>query len=171
MNPMDSTRQAPENGERRITGRMVLFALIGFFGFVMLVNIVMVHAAITTFGGVDTPSSYQAGLAFRAEELEAAAQAARAWDVTARISPTASDTSIAILVKDHDGRPVAGADVAARLTHPIDERRDVALVVSEEGSGAYSGRGASEPGRWTLDIEISKDGERLFRSRNRVMIE
>lgn len=167
----DATRQAPADGGNRITGRMVLFVLIGFFGFVMLVNVVMVHAAITTFGGVDTPSSYQAGLAFRAEEREAAEQAARAWDVTARISPTASGASISILVQDHEGRPVTGADVAARLTHPIDERRDIALAVSELGSGAYAGRGPSEPGRWTLDIEISKGGERLFRSRNRVMIE
>ena len=68
---------------RPITGRMVLAALVAFFGFVMLVNIVMVRAAITTFGGVDTPSSYQAGLAFKAEEAEAAAQAARNWTVEA----------------------------------------------------------------------------------------
>lgn len=171
MNLTGSTGLTPEDGKHRITGRTVLFSLIGFFGLVMLVNIVMVHAAITTFGGVDTPSSYQAGLAFRAEELEAAAQAARAWDVTARILPTADGTSIAILVEDHDGRSVNGAEISARLTHPIDERRDIALDVTEQGPGAYSGRGSAEPGRWTLDIEISKGGERLFRSRNRVTIE
>jgi nitrogen fixation protein FixH len=44
---------------------MVLAMLIGFFGLVIAVNLVMVRAALSTFGGVDTPSSYQAGLHFR----------------------------------------------------------------------------------------------------------
>jgi len=156
---------------RPITGRMVLAALVGFFGFVMLVNIVMVRAAITTFGGVDTPSSYQAGLAFKAEEAEAAAQVARNWTVEARIVPTADGNALSFEVRDAAGRPVTGADVAARLAHPIDERRDVPVVVLEAGAGVYSGRVAADPGQWTLDIAIAKGGERLFRSRNRITLE
>lgn len=167
MNSNGSTRRR----ERQITGRTVLIALLGFFGFVMLVNIVMVHAAITTFGGVDTPSSYQAGLAFKAESAEAAEQAARNWQVDARIEPTASGTAVAFEVRDADGRPVPGAEVVARLAHPIDERRDVALPVSEVGPGTYRGRAPVDPGQWTLDIEIAKGGQRMFRSRNRIAIE
>lgn len=166
-----TTRRKPALGERPITGRMVLVALIGFFGFVTLVNIVMVRAAITTFGGVDTPSSYQAGLAFKAEEAEAAAQAARDWNVSAQIEPTASGSSFSLDVRDAGGRPVTGADIAARLTHPIDERRDIAIRLSEAGAGTYFGRVSADPGHWTLDIEISKNGERLFRSRNRLTVE
>jgi nitrogen fixation protein FixH len=150
---------------------MVLVALVGFFGFVMLVNIVMVHAAITTFGGVDTPSSYQAGLAFRAEEDAALAQAARNWQVDARIAPTAEGAALYFDVRNTAGRPVTGVDVAARLTHPVDQRRDIAVVVSETGAGIYSGRVAADPGQWTLDLEIARAGERLFRSRNRITIE
>ena len=63
---------------RPLTGRAVLAMLLGFFGLVIAVNLVMVRAAISTFGGVDTPSSYQAGLAFKAEEAAVAAQDARA---------------------------------------------------------------------------------------------
>lgn len=167
MGSNGSTRR----GERQITGRTVLIALLGFFGFVMLVNIVMVHAAITTFGGVDTPSSYQAGLAFKAESAEAAEQVARNWHVVARIEPTASGTAVALEVRDADDRPVAGAEVVARLAHPIDERRDVAVPVSEVGPGTYRGRAPVDPGQWTLDVEIAKGGQRMFRSRNRIAIE
>ena len=53
----ESKGQANVPGERRFTGRMALVLLIGFFGFVTVVNIVMIGAAISTFGGVDTPSS------------------------------------------------------------------------------------------------------------------
>jgi nitrogen fixation protein FixH len=166
-----SSGGSTESGARRITGRMVLIALLGFFGFVTLVNIVMVHAAITTFGGVDTPSSYQAGLAFRAEVAEAEAQAARSWQVDVRIVPTADGTAVSLDVRDGDDHPVTGAEVIARLAHPIDERRDVTVPVTEMASGRYQGRADAEPGQWTLDIEIAKGGHRMFRSRNRIAIE
>jgi nitrogen fixation protein FixH len=158
-------------GERPITGRMVFGALVAFFGFVVLVNLVMVRAAITTFGGVDTPSSYQAGLDFKAEEAKAAAQAARRWTVDARMAPTAEGTALSFQVRDAAGRPVTGAEVTTRLAHPVDQRRDVAVAVSETEAGVYSGRVAVDPGQWTLDIEMAKGGERLFRSRNRIVIE
>ena len=166
-----SIRPRPDGGERQLTGRTVLIALVGFFGFVALVNIVMVGAAISTFGGVDTPSSYRAGLAHGAEARQAAAQEARAWTVAVRIRPTAEGASFAFDVRDATDRPVTGTEVAARLAHPVDQRRDIAIVVSETGPGAYSGRVAADPGRWILDLEIGRDGERRFRSRNRVMIE
>jgi nitrogen fixation protein FixH len=164
-------RRGRPSGERQITGGMVLAALFAFFGFVILVNIVMVRAAITTFGGVDTPSSYQAGLDFKAEEAKAAAQAARNWQVDARIVPTADGAALTIDVRDGTGRPVTGADLTARLAHPVDERRDIAVVVKETGLGVYSGRAVADPGQWTLDIEIAKGGERLFRSRNRITLQ
>lgn len=157
--------------ERQITGRMVLAALIAFFGFVVVVNVVMVRAAITTFGGVDTPSSYQAGLVFKAEEAAAAAQVARGWQVDGRIAPTAEGSVFTFDVRDGNGRPVTGAEVTARLAHPIDQRRDLVVAVSETGAGAYSGRVAADRGQWTLELDIAKGGKRLFRSRNRIVIE
>jgi len=166
-----SSNMSTPRGERRVTGRMVLVALLGFFGFVILVNIVMVHAAITTFGGVDTPSSYQAGLAFKSELAEAAAQAARNWQVSVRIAPTAEGNALLLEVRDENGRPVTGADVSARLAHPIDERRDIPVDFSETASGVYSGRVAANHGQWTLDVDVARGGQRLFRSRNRIAIE
>ena len=57
---------------RQLTGRTVLVWLVAFFGVVFAVNAVMIHAAISTFGGVETASSYKAGLAFE-QEVEAGA--------------------------------------------------------------------------------------------------
>ena len=58
-------------GGWRVTGRMVFFTLVGFFGLILVANIALVDFAISTFGGVDTPSSYQAGLHFKDEEAAA----------------------------------------------------------------------------------------------------
>lgn len=171
MNASGVKRRWGSRDEFRVTGRMAFLMLVGFFGFVMIVNLVMVRAAITTFGGVDTPSSYKAGLAFKSDEAAAAAQQERDWDVTATIEPEADGTSVSIDVLDAAGLPIVGADVTARLSHMIDERRDIVFAVTEIGSGNYSGFAHTASGWRMLDIEISKRGERLFRSRNRVMIE
>ena len=50
---------------------MVLICLVAFFAVVAGVNAVMIRAAVSTFGGVETDSAYQAGLAF-AREIAAA---------------------------------------------------------------------------------------------------
>src|SRR5262245_30122302 len=73
-----------ETGEFQVTGRMVLAALLGFFGLVAGVNAAMIYAAVSTFGGVETESSYRAGLAFAREAATVAAQDARHWSVTAK---------------------------------------------------------------------------------------
>ncbi len=158
------------SGERQLTGRMVLLMLVGFFGLVTLVNVFMIQAAISTFGGVDTPSSYKAGLAFKAEEAAAAEQQARNWTVNAHLTHAGGGEIVTIDVLDDAGRPVANAEVSARLSHPVDERRDIAVVMSEIGAGTYSGSAVAGPGQWFLAIEVARNGERLFRSLNRVVL-
>ena len=91
--------------------------------------------------------------------------------MTAKIASTTEGASVSFAVLDAADRPVTGADIIARLRHPIDERRDIVMAVREIGSGNYAGRAPTAPGQWTLDIEVSKRGERLFRSMNRVTIE
>ena len=59
---------------RELTGRAVLIWLIGFFGLVFVVNGIMAKAAISTFGGVETQSSYKAGQMFEHEVALARAQ-------------------------------------------------------------------------------------------------
>ena len=62
-----------ENGKSDITiGRLV--RLVTFFAIVAAVNAVMMTAAITTFGGVETGSSYQAGLTFARDNSAVQAQ-------------------------------------------------------------------------------------------------
>src|SRR5690606_14427817 len=105
--------------DRPLTGRSVLVMLLAFFGAVMVVNVFMIRAAVSTFGGVDTPSSYKAGLAFKAEEAAAAAQAALGWTVSGRITPSGGRELVTIDILDRTGAPVARAEVTARLAHPV----------------------------------------------------
>ena len=76
---------ANENARmRQLTGRMVLACLIAFFAVIFIVNGIMIRAAISTFGGVETASSYQAGLSFARDAEAARAQDARHWQCRRR---------------------------------------------------------------------------------------
>ena len=146
--------------------------LVAFFGLVMIVNVVMVDAAISTFGGVDTPSSYQAGLNYKKEEAEANAQRTLGWEVDGHLAPAGSGHStLTVTIVDKTGEPVSGVDVAARLEHPVDARRDVVFAMNPMGHGTYSGTAGATAGQWRLDIDVTRDGVRMFRSRNHVMVQ
>jgi nitrogen fixation protein FixH len=153
-----------------LTGRKVLLMLVAFFGVVMVVNVAMMKAAISTFGGVDTKSSYEAGRQFKAEEARAAAQNDRDWQVSEHLAPSADGQALTITVVDEHGVPVSGVDVQATMAHPVDERRDVAIALAETTAGSFHGAGPVSPGLWQLDLVISRDGHQLFRSRNRVLV-
>lgn len=162
---------APANGPRRLTGRGVFLLLVGFFGFVTIVNIAMIRAAVSTFGGVDTPSSYQAGLDFKYEEAAAEAQRALGWTVDGNLTSAGGDLrTLTVEIVDKTGEPVAGVDLEARLAHPVDARQDVAFAMSSLGHGRYSGTSEVHTGQWRLEIAVSQDGVRQFRSRNRISV-
>src|ERR1019366_3937349 len=77
--PMQAVPLAKQKQARILTGRHVLQWLVAFFGIVFAVNGVLVRAAISTFGGVETLSSYRAGLQFEQEVGLVARQDALHW--------------------------------------------------------------------------------------------
>jgi nitrogen fixation protein FixH len=56
------------------------------------------------------------------------------------------------------------------LIHPNDRRRDRAMAMHAEGPGRFRGILAPLPGQWDLVIELSRGGQRLFRSRERIIL-
>jgi nitrogen fixation protein FixH len=165
--PTMTSRDPP----KEITGRMVLICLVSFFAVVAGVNFVLVKAAISTFGGLETESSYRAGLAFGGEIAAAQAQEARHWRVEAKVLPAKDGTTaVDMSVKDAAGQPLAGLDTVVRLAHPTDRRLDHSLAMREDAPGRFHGNTAQAAGEWDLVIELSRGEERLFRSRNRVTL-
>lgn len=154
-----------------VTGRTVLACVLAFFAVVIVANLVMVGAALTTFRGLETRNAYQAGLAFSREIAAARAQDARHWRVDARVLPR-GEGGVTVLVEPRDeaGRILSGIGLAVTLVHPADRHLDRVVEAAWTGPGIYRGEADVAPGQWDLVIEIEKDGERLFRSRNRVQV-
>jgi nitrogen fixation protein FixH len=154
-----------------LTGKHVLIGFVGFFALVFAVNAVMVKAAMSTFGGVQTTSSYKAGLMFGQDVARAEQQDALHWQVNGKLSRDGADNAILdISVRDSKGVAVGGLVAQARLAHPADERRDHLIALNDASGGRFHGRTMVEPGQWELIVDLYRDDVRVFRSRSRVML-
>jgi len=159
------------DGPKEVTGRMVLICFVAFFAVVAAVNAVMIRAAVSTFGGVETESAYQAGRAFERETAAVAAQDALHWQVAGKISADLAATRIEVVADDAGGTPLTGLRASARLVHPADRRADRTVALTEDAPGRFHGTDAPLSGQWALVIELSRDGARVFRSRNWVFLQ
>jgi nitrogen fixation protein FixH len=156
---------------REVTGRTVLYCLLGFFGVVIGVNAIMVKAATSTFGGMETSSSYKAGLLFKNEVAAAERQGAQHWRVDGKLNrDRAGEAILDLAVHDEKDAPVAGLAAQARLAHPADSRLDHAIALDRIGAGEFRGQTAAQPGQWELIVDLYRGDERVYRSRNRVTL-
>ncbi|MFG1479685.1 FixH family protein [Xanthobacter sp. V4C-4] len=156
---------------RELTGGMVLMVILAFFGLVVAVNVTMARFAVSTFAGLETESSYKAGLAFTKETNAAEAQNERRWSVDVDLKPLGGTArGIQLRVVDADGKPLSGLVADGRFAHPTDARRDVVLDLEPLGEGRYRATADAGAGQWDLVIDFTQGGERLFRSKNRVQL-
>lgn len=154
-----------------VTGRTVLIWLVGFFGFVFAVNAIMVKAATSTFGGVETSSSYKAGQMFEQEVARAERQDARHWRVGGTLVRASSGEAVLdITARDEKGAPITELTAKARLAHPADERLDHVIKLARIGAGDFKGEADAGAGQWELIIDLYKGDDRVFRSRSKVIL-
>jgi len=171
MRPATRTASDQARPPREITGRMVFVCVVTFFAVVTAVNAVMIRAAVSTFGGLETDSSYKAGLAFAREIAAADAQGRQHWNVTATLGAMIDgQLQLDLVALDAAGRPVSGQNAHVRLSHPTDRRHDHDLDLNPVGPGRFAGQVSAAPGQWDLVIELSRDGERTFLSRRRIVV-
>jgi len=155
-----------------LTGRKVLFMLLGFFGVVFGVNFLMMKLAIDTLPGTEVDSAYSASLAYEQDIVAARDQNARNWKVDAHIQRGADGgATLQVEARDDSGKPMSGLKFQGRLERPTDRRADQPVVLAEMGIGVYRG---SAPliaaGQWDLVLEGIAAGRRIFLSKNRVLL-
>ena len=155
---------------RQITGWQVLLGLLGFFGIVFAVNGVMIYEALSTMSGVDTDSAYQAGRMYEQEVAMAKAQDERHWQIDAKVIPAAGSTRLDVIARDASGAPLSGLSASAVFERPTDRRLDQGMTLTEDSAGRFHGSAAIAPGQWDIVIELSRRGEQMFKSRNRIVL-
>jgi nitrogen fixation protein FixH len=155
-----------------LTGHKVLFMLVAFFGVVIAVNMTMMKLAILTLPGTEVDSAYSASLAYEKEIIAARDQNARNWTVDAHVQRSGQGgATLQVEARDHNGQPMSGLKFQGRFERPTDRRADLPVVLAEVGIGIYRGSAlVIAPGQWDLVLEGVSAGQRLFLSKNRVLL-
>jgi len=170
MREFDTLIEGSERGSP-LTGWKVLLYLLGFFGVIFAVNGVMIYEALSTLTGVDTDSAYQAGRMFEKDVEMAKAQDARRWRVDVRVTPSpGGERRLDVEARDATGEPLRDVVATAVFERPTDRRLDRSVSVAEDAPGHFDGSAEIAPGQWDLVIELSRQGDRLFRSKNRIIL-
>jgi nitrogen fixation protein FixH len=156
---------------RPLTGRSVLMILTAFFGIMLAVNFVFATFAVKTFSGLDSDNPYDAGLAYNKEIALAKAQADLGWTVDLNRTSESGATQVTVIVKDKAGQPVTGLDASLHFYFPATRKLDRDIPAVAVANGVYSGAAPLASGRWDVEVDLKRDGERLFRSRNALVVE
>jgi nitrogen fixation protein FixH len=162
----------PSVSPKPLTGAKVLFMLLAFFGVVIGVNMIMMRLAIQTLPGTDVDSAYSASLAYEGQIAAAHDQNARNWKVDAHIQrgPDGGAT-LQVEARDDSGKPMSGLTFQGRFERPTDRRADLPVALAETGIGIYRGSAPMiAPGQWDLVLEGDAAGQRMFLSKNRVVL-
>ena len=162
----------PLASPKPLTGGKVLSMLLAFFGVVIAVNVIMAKLAIQTLPGTEVDSAYSASLAYENEIAAAHDQNARNWKVDAHIQrgPDGGAT-LEVEARDSSGLPMTGLNFQGHFERPTDRRADQAVVLAEVASGVYRGTAPLiGPGQWDLVLEGDARGQRMFLSKNRVLL-
>jgi len=157
--------------EMKVSGRMVLVTLVAFFLVVAAVNAVMATLAIRTFGGLESDNAYKAGLEFSRELNAAREQQARNIAVDISSERLASGkTRFKLTVANLDRATAADLRASIEFRHPADRKHDHSVVLSRSADGSYVGETQIEAGQWNARLSLDHNGERVFRSVNRLVV-
>ncbi|MBW8783070.1 MAG: FixH family protein [Novosphingobium sp.] len=133
----------------RFTGRHMAAIMVGFFGVVIAVNVVMARLATSTFGGEVVENSYVASQRFNRWLDEAAAEQALGWRAETSRLP---DGRVMVRLS---GAPGDGVSLAAVARHPLGTVPDRTLGFVPAGAERFVSTTALPAGRWRLRLEVS----------------
>jgi nitrogen fixation protein FixH len=162
----------PPAAPRPLTGRVVLISIVAFFAVVIGVNLVLMKLAIDTLPGTEVDSAYTASLAYEREIAAAHDQNARKWQVDAHVERRADGAAtVRVEARDSGGAPMPGLKFVGRFERPTDRRADQPVTLAEVGGGIYRGSApALAAGQWDLVLQGDVAGQRMFLSKNRIVL-
>ncbi|MFT7060561.1 MAG: nitrogen fixation protein FixH [Pseudorhodobacter sp.] len=142
-----------------ITGRKVLFFMVGAFGIIITVNLVMAYQAVTTFPGLEVKNSYVASQFF---DSDRAAQVALAWVLVPEYD--ASRKQLRLAFTDAEGYPAEVSALSVLVGRATEAKDDTHPEFIRE-AGVFVALLDLPKGKWMMQVEaIAADGT-AFRQR------
>ena len=147
-----------------ITGPKFLGFMVGVFGLIIGVNLVLAFSAVETFPGLEVGNSYVASQSFDADKK---AQNALGWTVTPTYDAAASELDLAFT--DAAGAPVTVRSLMVVLGRPTEAKDDTQPRFVQEG-GVYRAVAQLNPGKWMMHVEARAEDGTMFRQRLNIFV-
>lgn len=152
--------------EFRFTGWHMLAILIAFFGVVISVNVTLAVMANRSWTGLVVANSYVASQQFNEQAEAARKQKALGWQ-----EALAHDgQAIIITLTDANGHALTGFKVTVTIGHPVAEKFDRKLVLSETAPGVYRAAADLGQGQWDADVLAEGEAGASFRQIHRFSV-
>ncbi len=156
---------------KELTGRHVLYMLFGFFGVMLIANIILVYSAVTTFNGSEA-NAYSQGLHYNERIEFQKRQDALQW--TYKVEFGENDV-VRVKFTDKANAPVAGLVLTGDIGRPASSRFTQQLAFKESEPGVYlASHGALEHGRWIVSLDVAKgqdqSGKPVYRLKERICL-
>jgi nitrogen fixation protein FixH len=132
---------------KAFTGKRMAAVLVGGFGVVIAVNLLMASLAVGSFHGTVVDNSYVASQKYNGWLRQAAASEALGWKAQAR---RRADGRVVITTR---GVP-EGAAIAATAERPLGPREETDLSFTTLGEGVWVSDQPLAAGRWQVRIAI-----------------
>ncbi|WP_321394446.1 FixH family protein [Emcibacter sp.] len=164
-----------EKTSKPITGRTVLFWLIGFFLVVFLVNGVMTWLALNSWNGLSTDNAYRKGLAYNEEIEQARKQALSGWKLHISSAPATQKGGNLEIGLIHPEASVAPPTILVQFRRPVVEGYDFELALpltgQEEGKILYVAPvDLPLPGVWEITAIAKSDNDTKYKLSDRIVV-
>lgn len=141
---------------RPFTGRHMAAIIVGFFGVVIVVNIIMATLAVRTFGGTVVDDSYSAGQKFNDWLDDARRQKERGWGADI----TRTDSGHLRVALDVPEGLAATLRLNGSAIRPLGQHPETPLTFAPDAGGFVTTQ-PLPPGRWIVRLTVS-DGDKLL---------
>jgi len=167
-----SMQTSPLRHRAPLTGRRVLNMLIGFFGFIVVVNGVFIYFALQSWPGLSTRDAYRKGLAYNEILNASQRQKTLGWRSAVDFGTPAGEKHVLrVRLKDSQSRGLDGLDVSVRLARPNREEFDQTVVLLSRGGGLYQAPVALPlKGRWHATIKTRAQGKTQYRMTHELIV-
>jgi nitrogen fixation protein FixH len=157
---------------RRITGRHVLYGILGFFGVVFAANGAFVFLALESFTGLATDSPYQRGIEYNQTLAAAAEQRALGWRGAIDFTATGeSGGRLQMTLRDRHGAPIEDLQVSGQVRRPTSEGFDQDVTLARRGPGLYAVDLALPlHGQWDVSLTAESRSGKRFRLDQRIWL-
>lgn len=146
--------------EKTLSGRVVLLSLLGFFGVIIGMNILMAWFAVGSFDGQVEENAYRGGLQFNQRIENARSQQATGW--RADVALGQGPRSVEIQLTHRGGEALVGAALEGLLWRQSVQGMDVPLAFEQVAPGRYRARVPNEVyGRYELRLYAQRAGQQV----------